>query len=446
MDSTHPAPMPLAVPLRSLQLVRPSRSIRGLALVLSAVLVVMLFAMALAPWVQSVGGSGRVIAFVPLERQQVIEAAVEGRVARWLVQEGEVVREGDLIVELVDNDPDLVRRLADEQRAVEARVSAVEGREQAIEKRLTALTQARAMNIGAADARVRAAEQSVISADQSVKNATEAARISQLQLERQQQLRSEGLNSQRQLDVAEAEVVKTRTDVDRASASAESARAELLARRAERLRVEADGDAALADGRANLKVAEAEEATSRAELARVSVRVSRQEAQLIRAPRSGTILRLLAGQGGEMVKVGEPLFILVPDTEARAVELWVSGNDAPLITPGRAVRLQFEGWPAVQFTGWPSVAVGTFGGLVSFVDAADDGKGKFRVVVTPDPGTEEWPPARFLRQGTRTHGWLLLDEVRLGWELWRQFNGFPPTVDLNAPTLPGPEAGKVKTK
>ena len=51
------------------------------------------------------------------------------------------------------------------------------------------------------------------------------------------------------------------------------------------------------------------------------------------------------------------------------MELWARGNDAPLITPGRKVRLQFEGWPAVQFAGWPSVAVGTFGGIVGVVDA-----------------------------------------------------------------------------
>ena len=69
-----------------------------------------------------------------------------------------------------------------------------------------------------------------------------------------------------------------------------------------------------------------------------------------------------------MVKQGEPLALLVPDTKARAVELWVDGNDAPLITPGRHVRLQFEGWPAVQFVGWPSVAVGTFPAEVAFVD------------------------------------------------------------------------------
>jgi hypothetical protein len=39
----------------------------------------------------------------------------------------------------------------------------------------------------------------------------------------------------------------------------------------------------------------------------------------------------------------------------------------------------------------------------------------------------------YLRQGVRANGWILLDEVRLGYELWRQFNGFPPVLS-GAPT------------
>ena len=128
-----------------------------------------------------------------------------------------------------------------------------------------------------------------------------------------------------------------------------------------------------------------------------------------------------------MVKQGDQLAVLVPDTGTRAVELWVDGNDVPLITPGRHVRVQFEGWPAVQFVGWPSVAIGTFGGTVAFVDATDNGQGLFRLVVLPDESAE-WPEARYLRQGVRANGWILLNQVRLGYELWRQFNGFPPAV------------------
>ncbi len=93
--------------------------------------------------------------------------------------------------------------------------------------------------------------------------------------------------------------------------------------------------------------------------------------------------------------------------------------------------MQFEGWPAIQFSGWPSVAVGTFGGEVVSVDSRDNGKGKFRVLVRPDPQDRAWPAERFLRQGVRANGWVLLNQVPLWFEVWRQLNGFPPVVDVN---------------
>ena len=124
-----------------------------------------------------------------------------------------------------------------------------------------------------------------------------------------------------------------------------------------------------------------------------------------------------------MVKAGDVLAVMVPDTDDRAVALWVDGNDVNLMRPGRFARLQFEGWPAIQASGWPTASVGTFGGRVSFVDPADDGHGKFRVLIVPDGA---WPDPEMLRQGTRVNGWILLDTVSLGYELWRQVNGFPP--------------------
>lgn len=181
------------------------------------------------------------------------------------------------------------------------------------------------------------------------------------------------------------------------------------------------------NARLNLNKYLVDEANASAELSRAQVKVARQMTQAVSAPIDGTILKLIAGQGGQQVKQGELLAVLVPDTDSRAVEIWVQGRDMPLIEKGRDVRLQFEGWPALQFSGWPSVAVGTFGGKVGFVDPADDGMGGFRVLIFPEEGFH-WPDPNFLRQGVRVKGWILLDRVKIGFELWRLFNGFPPSL------------------
>ena len=124
------------------------------------------------------------------------------------------------------------------------------------------------------------------------------------------------------------------------------------------------------------------------------------------------------------------------------MQIWLDGNDAPLVEAGRHVRLQFEGWPAVQFAGWPLVAVGTFGGTIVSVDMVDNGKGKFRCQILPDTtGSEHWPEERYLRQGVRANGWVLLEQVPLWFEVWRKLNGFPPTVDMD-PATDGMESRK----
>ena len=158
---------------------------------------------------------------------------------------------------------------------------------------------------------------------------------------------------------------------------------------------------------------------------------------------------------GSFVKTSVPMCVIIPKSKQLVVEMWVDGNDMPLIRErqvdengqllhsGSPVRLQFEGWPAIQFVGWPSVAVGTFGGEVVFVDATDNGQGLFRVLVAPDPdvipGKEgmmiDWPESPIMRQGVQAQGWVLLERVPLWYEVWRQLNGFPPALHEESSVL-----------
>lgn len=176
------------------------------------------------------------------------------------------------------------------------------------------------------------------------------------------------------------------------------------------------------------KTAQSTEAEALANYTQVQSKLTRQESQLVHAPTDGTIVRLLFGSSSVIVNQGQVVAIFVPKSEQLSVQLFIRGNDLPLVYEGRKVRLQFEGWPAVQFSGWPSVAVGTFGGVVTVVDQTATPEGLFRVIVVPEKG-EKWPASRFIRQGTRVNGWILLNKVSLGYELWRQFNGFPPSID-----------------
>jgi biotin carboxyl carrier protein len=119
----------------------------------------------------------------------------------------------------------------------------------------------------------------------------------------------------------------------------------------------------------------------------------------IKAPSDGTLIRLNVFDQGKAVKEGDELFTIGPQTWEAAVELWVSGNDAPLVQRGDRVRLEFEGWPVVG-------TVGFFGGEVLSIASVDDGSGKFRVLIK-EAAKNPWPDDRYLRPGIRVNCWVV---------------------------------------
>lgn len=447
MKNLHHPASPVHAELPAERLVASPYSPRNVIGVLLVSLLSLLLGLLLVPWQQSIRGTGRIIAYLPTERQQNIEAPIEGRIMRWDVKEGSHVKAGDLIAEISDNDPALQLRLREERDAVRERQEAARARVLALDERIAALGGSQASAVAAALARTKVAGTRVRAAAQALSAADATANTARLNLDRQQALYEKGLSSTRALELADLEAVRTRTEVDRARVGLSAARSEESAAKSDQQRVSTDMKAVLQDAHAARATALSEVANATAELARIEVRLARQSTQTVRANLSGTILRLVGGLGGEMVKAGDPMAVLIPDSEERAAEVWIDGNDMPLLSEGRKVRLQFEGWPAVQFVGWPSVAVGTFPGVVALIDATDNGKGQFRIVVIPDKDArpaEKWPSLRYLRQGVRVNGWVLLNRVRLGYELWRQFNGFPPTISSVEPT--DTAAGKKERK
>ena len=188
---------------------------------------------------------------------------------------------------------------------------------------------------------------------------------------------------------------------------------------------------------------------ARSEFNQAETALSRQGSQLVVAPRNGTIIHVEAGDTATIVSAGQPLATFMPADTERAVEIMIDGRDIGLVHPGRQVRLQFEGWPAFQFSGRPDLAVGTFRGEVVFVEPSARLDGRFRVLVKEPLNSEEclesevingiprmgecgWPPESFVRLGATVRGWILLETVPLGFELWRLLNSFPPINVTNA--------------
>ncbi len=493
--------------LPALQLARTPHLARRSWRVLLIALLLLPFVLALVPWTQSVHGTGRAIAFNPVQRPQFIVSPIEGRIKKWYVVEGDRVQAGQRIVEMVDNDPQLELRLLDEEKAILERLRAAEGRVRDIESRIGNLQASWRFAESIQSAVLQQAKLQLQTFDYDLIGLQADGLSMQQNHDRIKGLvegKIGGLASEREREVAIQNLNAVKAKVNAQNARIELGKQGVKAADDNLKKVKVDTDAQIDQEKVSLGAAVGEVAVIQGSYAQIRVRVARQRAQYVDAPMDGIVFRLVAAgeAGGILVRPGERLAILVPDIksgEAAAsppspgqlvlalghalagtaapggpagglaqlgplllmasgqlsltdvnhpgivIELQIDGNDLPLVRKGDKARLQFEGWPAAQFVGWPSVAVGTFGGLVYLVDPTSDDKGRFRILVEPDPDDQPWPDERYLRQGVRGQGWVLLNRVTVGWELWRHLNGFPP-VRAAQDKESGHPLGPVKSK
>lgn len=426
----------------TLHLVQSSRFAKRLARLLLVGLFLAILGMAFLPWQQTSRGEGSVVAYVPQERQQSIEAPAKGIVAKigdGLV-EGSVVKKGDFILEIQPFAANMVQQLNGQLTELKTKEETANVKAGAYRQNVEGFTEAAEFAVSAAQQMVEAAEAKLESKQRLVPGYQAKELQAKLNFQRQDMLSKRGLKPAKEIeklrkewDVAQSESQSVLQDV----MSLEKELAAKLDMLEEKRRVaQTKIDYARALEQDSLGAA----ATVRKEIRDVQMKLEEMDRLIIRAPRDGTIFRMPLYEQGQTIKEGQSILTLIPDSTQEAVELLVAGNDMPLIQLGQEVRLQFEGWPAVQFPGWPSIAVGTFSGQVSTVDATDNGKGRFRILVTPSEDAQ-WPTDRYLRQGVRANGWVMLQRVSLGYEIWRQLNGFPVILSDKEP---GKESSKSK--
>jgi adhesin transport system membrane fusion protein len=413
-------------------LAKTPRWIRRLGWVFLLFLVALPFMLLLAPWRQTIPGSGRVVAFNPLDREQAIEAPISGRVTRVWVQEGTPVLSGDPLFEITDIDDQRIQRLNIQLTALQTKLESFQAQAQNYRFNVDNTRSIGELTVQANEANVSQSEQKVTAAEADLEGANAELIAATNQVERKRRLYESGTGavSLRQLELAEADFGVATSKVESAEAKVQGAKEDLRGARQELARAKVDVESKVNSSRALLEEANSKVADTAESIAKTEGDLSRQQAQLVTAPRDGIVHRVRGALGGEIVSAGEAVIVLVPDTDSRSVEILVDGNDAPLIRNGAEVRIQFEGWPAVQFPGAPDLMFGVFDGRVALIDPTDDGNGKFRILVTPEG---EWPPSLYLRQGVRAKAWVLLREVPVWNELWRQLNGFPPILPAEEP-------------
>jgi multidrug resistance efflux pump len=359
------------------------------------------------PWQQNIRGSGKVTALSPSNRPQTVETVIAGRIQIWKIKEGQFVNKGDtiaLISEVKEKyfDPQFLQRLQQVITAKEQSLKSKDLKAKALRRQISALEDGMRTKIAQSKAKLEAEEVKF----NNLKN----------QYDRNKKLFEAGNIPLTKYQDIEYKYQGSQADFTNAKIEIERVQAEYLDKIN---KAESDWNNTLAD----IADTQADLFKLRNELSNMEIRSQQYH---ILAPQAGFVVKATQAGIGETIKEGDPVCTIMPQSTDIAVEMHVKAMDVPLISKGRRVRIEFDGFPALQFSGWPSISVGTFGGTVEVIDYVNTKPGEFRILVVPDKTDTPWP--KQLRMGSGIKGWVMLDDVRVWFELWRQLNGFPPSL------------------
>ncbi len=426
-------------PLKTLRNLPSSQAGRQLARWMLVFLFILLFVLVL-PWTQTIDGTGSVTALTAQDRPQTIQTAIAGRIERWAAQEGQAVKKGDtllVISEIKDEyfDPNLPLRLQEQLTAKQGSLDATVTKITALDAQITALEAGVAVKLASARNKVKQNRFKVISDSTDLIAQRTNYRIANDRLNRSEMMNRDGLISLTDLETRRLKIQEDYAKVISQENKLNGSRQEFINARLDLATIQADFEEKRAKAMSDRASAVSYRAEGGGEIAKLANKISsvdvRRGLYVVRAPQAGFVVKAIKMGIGETIKEGEAVATLQPANPTVAIELYVRAMDVPLIERGRKVRLQFDGWPAVQFSGWPTVAVGTFGGEVAVIDAVSSTNGKYRLLVKPakdDPNEKGHPWPEQLRLGSGVYGWVMLDDVPVWYEFWRQINGFPPSL------------------
>lgn len=392
-----------------------------------------IFVIMLLPWTQNVSTTGVVTTVLPEHRPQTIHTIIAGRVDQWLVFEGQRVDKGDtlmVISEIKDAymDDRLLERTKNQINLKKGVVDAYSQKEDAQQAQLEALRDQQKLKLD--QARIKMQQTKLKVQNDSIK--LEAAIVDLATAEYQYE-RMDSLYQRKVKSLTDLE--KRRLKYQMSLAKETEARNNWFNSQNEFIRLLVD----IATIRAEYDTYQAkilsEKFTTASNRLDSEGSINKMENQYsnyrkrtgyyyILAPQSGYVTKTFVTGIGETIKEGQPVISIMPDEYELAAEIYIDPIDLPLMHVGEHVRIQFDGWPAIVFSGWPDASYGTYGGEIYAIDQYIGENGKYRMLIKPDERDVPWPKA--LRFGAGLKAMILLNDVPIWYELWRQVNGFPP--------------------
>jgi membrane fusion protein, adhesin transport system len=385
------------------------------------------------PWTQNIRAKGTLTTLKPNQKPQMIHSIIGGRIEKWYVQDGDLVKAGDTLLfisEVKDEyfDPLLLDRTKEQLDFKSGAVESYQGKVIALDNQIGALIETKQFKLKQANNKYEQARIKVETDSINFKVAAFNYTVAKEQYERFKSLYDQGLKSLTDVENRNVSLQKAHNELNANENKYLTSQNELINAKVEIVTIEAQYDYEIAK-------AQSDKFTAQSMVFDAEMSVSKMENQFsnyefrnslyyITAPQDGFVSRTIQSGIGQTVKAGEEIISVIPSNYDLAIEMFVKPIDLPLLKHRQKVRIQFDGWPAIIFSGWPNVSYGTYGGEVYAIDNYISSNGLYRVLVCPDPHDHPWPEQ--LRIGAGTNNLTLLNDVPIWYELWRQFNGFPP--------------------
>lgn len=391
------------------------------------------FVVMLLPWTQNVSTTGVVTTVLPEHRPQTIQSVIAGRVDQWLVFEGQKVEKGDtllVISEIKDAyfDDRLLERTKNQINLKKDVVVAYAQKEDAQQAQLEASRDQQKFKLDQAKIKLQQAKLKVkndsiklVAAEVDLKTAND-------QYVRMDSMYNLGYKPLKDLETRRLKYQSSLAKETEARNNWYNSQNELIRLRVDIATIRAEYDTYQAKILSEKFTTTSNRLDSEGSINKMQVQYSSYKKRTgyyyILAPQSGYVTKTFVTGIGETIKEGQAVISIMPDEYELAAEIYIDPIDLPLMHVGEHVRIQFDGWPAIVFSGWPDASYGTYGGEIYAIDQYIGDNGKYRMLIKPDERDVSWPKA--LRYGAGLRAMILLNDVPIWYELWRQVNGFPP--------------------
>ena len=385
------------------------------------------------PWTQNIRSIGNVNSKSLDQRPQTINSIIGGRIEKWFVKEGDLVKKGDTLLqisEIKDDyfDPDLLERTNNQRLLKEQSVQSYDDKIGALNSQIGALNEQLGLKLQQTSLKYNQAKLKTEIDSNAHLAAKINTKIAREQFIRMEELYKQGLKSLTDFEARNLKLQQAQAYEVEALNKWMASKNDMITAKVEYSSVKMDYQSSVAKATSDKSSAYSDKFDAEANVTKLKNLYANYKYRLgnyfITAPQDGYITKSFTSGIGETIKEGDALVTLMPSVYDLIVELYVDPIDLPLVKKGNEVMVQFDGWPAIVFSGWPNVSYGTYRGEVYAVDNYISENGKFRVLVQPEKNTPDWP--KQLRVGGGIKGMMLLQDVPIWYEMWRKINGFPP--------------------